>query len=184
MDKGAEYYRRYLDGDDDAIAELIRDYMDGLLLYINEMTGNISLAEEFMEDAFFKLVTRKPRFRGKSKFKTWLYAIGRNAAIDGMRKRSRLSDLSPEDCGSISDEENIERNYLREEQKIHLHRVMSRLNPDYRQVLYLTFFEGLSNGEAAEVMKKSRRQIEQLLYRAKLSLRSELEKEGFEYEVL
>ena len=61
---------------------------------------------------------------------------------------------------------------------------METLNPDYRQVLYLTYFEELSNSEAARVMKKSCRQIENLLYRAKQALRSKLEKEGFEYERL
>ena len=61
---------------------------------------------------------------------------------------------------------------------------METLSSDYRQVLYLTFFEELSNTEAAKIMHKSNRQIENLLYRAKLALRSKLEKEGFKYERL
>ena len=97
---------------------------------------------------------------------------------------SRISDKPIEEYGDISDERSIEKEYLREEQKISLHRAMESLNSDYRQVLYLIFFEDLSNSEAARVMKKSCRQIENLLYRAKQALRSKLEKEGFEYERL
>ena len=184
MDNGASSYRRYLDGDDSGLVDLIRDYKDGLILYLNGITGNFCLAEELMEDTFFKLAAKKPKFSGKSSFKTWLYSIARNAAIDGMRKRKHLSDRPADDFYDISDERDIEQDYLREEQKISLHRAMATLNSDYRQILYLTFFEELSNTEVSLVMHKSKRQVENLLYRAKLALRSKLEKEGFEYERL
>lgn len=101
-----------------------------------------------------------------------------------MRKRKHLSDKAVDEFYDLSDERSIEQDYLREEQKISLHRAMETLSSDYRQVLYLTFFEEMSNSEAAAVMRKSNRQIENLLYRAKLALRSKLEKEGFEYERL
>ena len=64
MDNGASSYRRFLDGDDTGIVEIIRDYKDGLILYLNGITGNIHTAEEIMEDTFVKLVTKKPRFSG------------------------------------------------------------------------------------------------------------------------
>lgn len=89
MDNGAEFYRRFLDGDDSGIVDIIRDYKNGLVMYLNGITGNLSFAEEIMEDTFFKLLTRKPKFSGRSTFKTWLYAIGRNTAYDKIRKNSR-----------------------------------------------------------------------------------------------
>jgi RNA polymerase sigma-70 factor (ECF subfamily) len=184
MDQGASLYRRYLDGDDEAMVELIHVYKDGLILYLNGIAGNLSLAEELMEDTFFKLAAKRPRYSGKSSFKTWLYTIGRNSALDSLRKSKRISDIPIEERYDISDERDLEQEYLREEQKISLHRAMETLSSDYKQVLYLTFFEEMSNAEAAAVMKKSRRQIENLLYRAKLALKTTLEKEGFEYEGL
>jgi RNA polymerase sigma-70 factor (ECF subfamily) len=78
----------------------------------------------------------------------------------------------------------MEASYLKEEQKIILHRAMGRLKSEYRQVLYLSFFEDFDNGQIAAVMKKSKRQVENLMYRAKISLKSELDKEGFVYEGL
>ena len=184
MDRGAVCYRRYLDGDDSGIVDIIRDYKDGLILYINGIMGNILLAEEIMEETFFKLVTKKPNFSGRSSFKTWLYSMGRNAAIDFLRKNSRLSPIEPDSVGVITDEHDIESEYLREEQKITLHKAMEKLLPDYRQVLYLSYFEGFSNGEISTIMGKNKRQIENLLYRAKNALKAELEKEGFVYEVI
>ena len=84
----------------------------------------------------------------------------------------------------VSEEESVEESYLREERKIAVHRALRKLKPEYRQILYLVYFEGLSNSEAAAVMKRSRHQIENLVYRARLSLKSELDKEGFVYEGL
>ena len=63
-----------------------------------------------------------------------------------------------------------------------MHQVFHRLKLEYRQVLYLSYFEGFSNSEAALIMKKSDRQIKDLLYNAKKALKSELERSGFEYE--
>ncbi|MCM1132520.1 MAG: RNA polymerase sigma factor [Ruminococcus flavefaciens] len=184
MDNGETSYRKYLDGDDDGLAEIIRDYKDGLILYLNGITGNISSAEEIMEETFFKLAIKKPVFRGKSSFKTWLYSIGRNAAIDALRKNRRMSELSVDDFADVADERSLETEYLKEEQKIMLHKALDDLNPDYRQVIYLTYFENFTIDETAIIMKKNKKQINNLLYRAKQSLRSKLEKGGFVYENL
>ena len=43
MDIGASSYRRYLDGDDTGLTELIRDYKDGLTLYINGYVNNMQV---------------------------------------------------------------------------------------------------------------------------------------------
>lgn len=83
-----------------------------------------------------------------------------------------------------SDEDALEQSYIREEQKIMLHKVLSKIKYDYSQVLYLKFFEDLTNEQIAVVMKKTKRQIENLIYQAKQSLKSELDKEGFQYEGL
>ncbi|MGN1002348.1 MAG: RNA polymerase sigma factor [Oscillospiraceae bacterium] len=185
MDHGASSYRRFLDGDESGLVEIIRDYKDGLILYLNGFAKNIHTAEDLMEETFVKLVVKKPRFSDKYSFKTWLYTIGRNTAIDHLRRHSRDAELSPEELQSIrSDEESLERSYLQKEQNILIHRAMGRLKTEYRQVLYLSYFEDLSNAQIAAVMRKSKRQIENLNYRAKAALSAELEKEGFVYERL
>jgi RNA polymerase sigma-70 factor (ECF subfamily) len=73
MDNGASSYRRFLEGDDNGIVEIIRDYKDGLILFLNRYINNIHIAEELAEDTFFRLVTRKPRFVSNHSFKTWLF---------------------------------------------------------------------------------------------------------------
>ena len=54
MDQGAENYRRFLEGDEGGFVELVRCYKDGLILYLNSIVHNLSLAEELAEDTFEK----------------------------------------------------------------------------------------------------------------------------------
>ena len=70
MDNGASSYRRFLDGDDSGLEEIVRDNKDGLILYLNGFVGNIYVAEELMEETFFKIITKKPKFYAKNNFKT------------------------------------------------------------------------------------------------------------------
>ena len=185
MDTGAEEYRRYLDGDDSGMAELIKRYKDGLILYLNGFTADMVTAEELMEDTFVKLAVKKPKFSGKSSFKTWLYAIGRNIALDWLRRRGRRHELTEELPEDMADSgAGPELYYIREERDQALQNALSRLNPDYGSVLYLSYFEGFTNEEIKTVMNKSGRQVENLLYRAKRALKAQLEKEGFVYEEL
>lgn len=184
MDNGASSYRCFLDGDKEAIVKIISEYNDGLVLFLNSITMNICQAEELAEDVFCELLLEKPRFNGKSSFKTWLYAIARYKALRMLRMSYRSSDVPADELYSLSDEDDIEKNYIRNEQKIAVHRALKKIYPEYAQVLYLIFLEGFSNTETAQIMKKSNRQIENLLYRAKNALRNELEKEGFVYEEL
>ena len=140
MDNGAVNYRRFLDGDDNGFVEIIKDYKDGLILYINNFTENIYTSEDLAEDTFVKIVTKKPRFSGKSSFKTWLYAIGRNIALDHLR-RNKTTEISYDELPEIKEEtENLENQYIKKEEQVTLHRAMEKLNPQYKQVLWLVYF--------------------------------------------
>ena len=185
MDNGASSYRRFLDGDDEGLADIVREYSDGLTLFLHGIVGDIDLAEELMQETLFRLITKKPRFIAKYSFKTWLFTIGRNVAIDHIRRQSRLSDVNVaavEDADGALD--GVERIYLLEERKIALHKALQNLSSDYRQTLWLVYFEEMSLREAASVMKKSSRQMKNLMYRAKNALRAIMNQEGFVYEDL
>ncbi|MDE5792879.1 MAG: sigma-70 family RNA polymerase sigma factor [Oscillospiraceae bacterium] len=181
MDNGASSYRRFLNGDDSGMIELIRDYKNGLVLYLNSLTNNLEDAEDLMEDTFFKLAVKKPRFYGRSSFKTWLYAIGHNLAMDYLRKNSRSSDMLVSTYDVIASNEDIEQNYIKEEQKIMLYKALSHITPEYRQVICLIYFEEFDIAQTAKIMRKTKRQISNMLYQAKQSLRRELEKEGYHH---
>lgn len=186
MDNGACSYRRFReDGDESGLEEIIIEYRDGLIFYLNSFVKNILVAEELAEDTFVLLVTKKPKDKGLGSFKTWLYTIGRNIAINYLKRKARHTEVPIEDCGKFAyDEENLEMILIKEERKRMLHNAIKKLKPEYHQVLWLTYFEGFSNKEVALIMKKSVHNIETLVYRARRAVKEELEKEGFVYEGL
>ena len=182
MDNGESSYRRFLAGDDSGMVDIVREFKDGLMLYLRSYTDDISSAEDCVQDTFIKLAVKKPKFNGKSSFKTWLYTIGRNIAIDHERHSRKRMSIPLSDYDNIADEADLEQNYLVSEQKIRLRHAICRLKKEYQQILYLSYFEGFSNAESAGILGKSSKQIENLLYNARKALRTELEKEGFNYE--
>ena len=186
MDNGASSYRRFReDGDESGLVEIIRDYKDGLILYLNSFVGNIHIAEELAEDTFVLLGIKKPKDKGKGSFKTWLYTIGRNVAIDFLRRNSKWTEVSIDDCTELAcEEQSLELSYIKEERKITLHRALGKLKPEYRQILWLVYFEDFSLKQAAAVTKKSVHSVETLVYRARKALKSQFELEGFVYEEL
>ena len=169
-------YRQYLGGDDAGLNALMEKYGDPLTLYIDGYLHDVHEAEELMLDAFAYLFTKKPRIRDGG-FKAYLYKAARHMALRRKSKRKHLfslDDLANEPDGRLLVEEIIR---TRERSRI-LHLCMDEINPDYREVLYLTYFEGMSYAQAAEVTGKTVKQITNLVYRGKESLRRLLEREG------
>ena len=183
-DRGAAAYERYLSGDDGGMEELIRLYRTGLEGFIGGYVCNEAEAEELCEEVFFRLASRRPdwRYRGVS-FKAYIYAMGRNLALNQLRREKHRAEEPPEDFSDIlTSGETPEDQILRDERDLALHTAMRSLSPDYRAVLYLSYFARLDNAACAAVMRKTKRQIENLLSRARKALRETLEKGGFTYE--
>ena len=186
MDNGASSYRRFRDqGDESGLVEIIRQYRDGLIYYIFSIVGDIHAAEELCEDVFVLLGTKKPKDKGIGSFKTWLYTIGRNRALNYLKKHKEHTDISLDELSEFSDERySPERTVLIEQQRISLRDAMNRLKPEYRQILWLYYFESFSLKEAAAILNKSVHSTETMIYRARQSLKSQLEMEDFQYEKL
>ena len=179
MDKGAISYEKYKNGDDQGFYEIVAGYFDGLAAYINGIVGDYGLAEELADDALLKLALKRPDFNKKSSFKTWLYAVGRNVALDSLRKKTPVH-VSLDDADGVTD--GPEQTYIKDERNRQLYRALDKLKPEYREVLYLSFFEDMSADDIAVLLRKSKGSVYTLMNRAKGSLKEILQTEGFEYE--
>ena len=105
--------------------------------------------------------------------------LGRSKAIDYLRHRARwktieLSEAQGEEDAGFS----IEDRLLAEERSRVLSAALETLPEEMRCAVHLIYFEGLSYEETAKVMKKSKKQVDNLLYRAKRKLRSVIGMEG------
>lgn len=102
--------------------------------------------------------------------------IGRGKALNYLRRRKFFSpDPIPED---IPQEISLEEQFLRSEQRRALHAALKTLPEDMATALYLVYFEDLSYADTAKVMKKTSKQVDNLLYRGKAALRNLLGKDG------
>ena len=173
-------YRRYLDGDDAGLYEIIKEYRDPLVLFLTGVTGDAESAEECAEETFFILAAKRPRFRGGSSFKTWLYAIAKNTAYKEIKRRMHKTEMTDD----VAYDAELEASVIKGERERIVVSALKKLPKDYREALYLKYVEDMPNGDVARVMKKNKKQIENLLARAKTALRQELTREGFTYENL
>ena len=185
MDKGAESYRRFLAGDADGLTELVAAYYDGLVLFLLPVAGSQETAEDLAEDTFLRLCLKKPRYKNEASFRTWLYTIARHLAVDYCRKNKKtVPQAEPRREMDAAQWDTVANVCIREEDRQTVRRAMEALRPEYTQILLLTYFEEVSNREAAKILKKSVHAVENLNYRARNALRAQLEKEGFVYENL
>ena len=179
MDNGACSYRRFLDGDETAFDEIMEDLFDSLVFFINRYVKDIHAAEDIAIDVFSDLVANKNKYNFKVSLKTYLFMLGRSRALNYIRHQKKIDfDALEKIEDSVADEKTLEETVLSDERKRILNKALNSLKEDMRLVIHLIYFEDLSYDEAAKVMKKNRKQIDNLLYRAKAKLRTILEKEG------
>ncbi len=175
-------YEQYLDGSEEAAGELVESYADSLTLYIYGFIQDIQDAEDLMIEAFALIFAKARPIHGENSFKGYLYKIGRNLAFRYTKKR-RLRLLSMEDIPfEIKGEALAETPLYYKERKRQLYEAMSNIKAEYREALYLIYFEEMSYRQAATIMGKSEGQVTKLVYRGKQSLKKNLEKQGFIYE--
>ena len=114
-------------------------------------------------------------------FKAYLYKTSRNLALrHNKKKRFPLLELHQtgfEMSGVMSADADI----LRKEQNRQIIHALEQMKDEYREVLYLLYFENMKYEEAGQIMGKSVSQITNLAHRAKKSMKKILEKEGFTY---
>ena len=93
-------------------------------------------------------------------------------AFDYLRRNARYLNASYEDLENyLKSEEDLEASYFKKEDKLILRKALKRLKSEYEAALYLVYFEGFTNKEAAKILKKSDKDIRNILYRAKMLLR-------------
>lgn len=182
MDKGNHSYQKFLNGDKQGLVEIIELYSDSLVTFINGFVHDYGTAEDLMQDTYLELIIKKHTFKGESQFKTYLFKIARNKAIDHIRKNKRIISVDESFIFHQDICHTIENVVVDTERNNIIRSSMEKINPLYAQVLYLSFYECMSNSEISSVIGKNKRQVEMLIYRAKDSLKKSLEKEGFNYE--
>ncbi len=179
MDNGASSYRRFLDGDESAFESIMKELFRGLVFFIDGFVHDTHAAEDIAIDTFSDLVVHRHRYNFKVSLKTYLYMIGRSRALDYIKHRKVIEFVELSEAHAVTDETaTLEEIVLADDRKRQVNAAIAKLPEDMRVVVHLIYFEEMTYEEAAKVMKKNRKQVDNLLYRAKKELRTVLGKDG------
>ncbi len=140
-----------------AFEELYARYARRLGGYLWRMLREPELVEETLDDVMITVWQKADRFDRRSKLSTWLFGIAHNRALKSLERRRRqpaapLDPLGDELTRLPSPARDPEDTALQRDQLRRLHRALERLSPEHRAVVELTFFEGRSYAEIAEIV--------------------------------
>ena len=147
-------------------------------------TGDVEDALDLAQEIFLKVFQALDRFNPAYKFSTWLFRIAGNAAIDHLRKRRpKTVPLETPDPDGASPPFQAEQrsNWLdpygelrNTERGEAIHRAIQELPPDFRELIALRHFAGLSYEEIALVKKMPLGTVKNKLFRARVVLKDRL----------
>lgn len=177
---GEELYRRYLDGDRDAIGEIMLIYRDGLTVFINGYLHDEAESEDIAMDVFLYLLTHPGRYDFRGSLKAYLYTIGRSRAIDRLRRRAKIRTVELFEATEVAaDTPTPAEEYADRERRRALASALKVLPAAQGEAVRLVYFEKLTYAETAKIMRKSPKQVDNLLTKAKRSLHGTLTKGGW-----
>ena len=164
---------RVAGGDERAFQLLSRRHLPAMLGLARRILGNAADAEDVAQEAFMRVWTHAPRWQPLAQFRTWLTRVVINLCLD--RKR-RAPWVELETAGDVVDPapgagEKAEDN----ERERMLAAAIEKLPVRQRSAIVLTYGDGMSNAQVAEILDTSVSAVETLLVRAKQNLRRTLE---------
>lgn len=148
-----------------------------MLLFTNGYVHNLSDAEDIAQEALVRLSVKRPRLTHENQLKAYLFKICRNMAINHLKKQKRHPET--ELTENTEDEiQKIEERMELKDSALALHHAMQKLKPEYREILYLRYFEQLSIPECAKIMKCAERQATAVSFQARQALLENFGKGG------
>src|SRR5262245_58268105 len=141
------------DGDLAKLGVLFDRHHRALFDFFVRMTASRTLAEDLVQDVFFRILKYRETFRDESRFKAWMYQIARNARFDHHKKRDSETELPPEVENELPSRASFPGHDLKHEpQKVHRGRAFDRLPVEKGEVLILSRYQEMKYEQSAEVM--------------------------------
>ena len=183
-DPDADLVARAKEGDTEAFDELVIKYTPRLYGLVYHMTSNREDSNDILQDVFAKAYRSLKRFKGKSSFYTWIYAIATNMTLNFLKKRNRRQGMSLDDVDSSieNDKEFIELTsksdpireaHIGELQK-KLNEAMQTLSDNHRAVVTMYDIQGIPHTEIAKILGLSEGTVRSRLFYAHRQLQTQL----------
>ena len=156
-------------GDTGVFEEIYRHHGDRMKSIAFNHLGNVSDAEDAVQETFLKLHRSASTYNGESAFTTWMYRVLINTCYDGLRRRQRriqeapIEDITYQRAGASVDDA----------KRMTLRNMLAALPEQRRTVFVLFEIEGLSHAEIARVLNISEGNSKWILFATKKQLQEQ-----------
>lgn len=172
------------DSNKEAFKALYEKYVRQVFSFVYKITKDSKLTEEVVNDTMFEVWKGAGNFKGNSTVLTWIFGIAHNKSMNELRKK-RPEALDPEEFSRFaSSDENAEEIIVKKDRSERMNIALSELTPEHRTVLELTFYNGLSYQEIAEIMECPVNTVKTRMFYAKEKLKESLDRYGLNQEEL
>lgn len=155
-------------GDLDAFEDLVRAYQGDVYRFVLRLVRDRGLAEDVTQEAFLRAYRSLRRFRGGSKFSTWVYRIARNCAVDAIRRAARERRLQERavPVADVAEDPSL---------RASLSAAVDGLPEDLREPFVLIEVFGFTYGEASLVLGVAEGTLKSRMHRTRRLLMTALE---------
>src|SRR5436190_20684652 len=135
------------------LGALFDRYHRALFDFFARMVGSRAVAEDLVQDVFFRMLKYRETFRNDSRFKAWMFHIARNARFDHFRKHQGEAPLPENSIDFVESRSILPAQELEQQQHAQiLERAMYKLSEEKREVLVLSRYQDMKYEQIAEVM--------------------------------
>jgi len=153
---------KYLKGDDASFEVLVQRYLNSIYRFVYGYVRDANIAEDVTQDVFLKVWRNAKKIDKNKSFKSWVYTIAKNTALDFLKKKKSVpfSVFETNDgknmlAESVKDHAPLpdEMSRLLEHQTVFL-QAIDQLSEKYKQILRMYYYEYLNFREIAEKLKE------------------------------
>src|SRR5262245_58133609 len=177
-DRDALWLKQIADGNREAFEKLYGEYQKRLFRYFVRLVSVTEAAEVLTNDVLVEVWEQGGDFRYRWKVSTWIFGIAHHKAMNELRGRKRatleIKDADNESDPGTTPEESAAQLNLKEK----IRRALQVLSPEHREVMELTFTNGLSYQEISDIMQCPVNTVKTRMFYAKKQLQEILEKMG------
>ena len=163
-------------GDESALASLMRMYFDDLFHYASRFTADRSLIKDCIQEVFISLWQRRETIGAIISPRYYLLRAIKNKTLKALHKRANnVRSITVEEYEfqyEFSIEKIIIEKQISEEKGLRLSKTLSQLSKRQKEIIYLKYYQHLDHGQIAELMNVTRQSVYNLLHETIQKLRS------------
>ena len=154
--------------------QIYTTYFRDVFLYVRRLSGNEHVAEEITSETFFRALRTIDKFRGDCDMRVWLCQIAKYTFYQYLDKKNRRKEVSMEEAIEVAAVQQLEKEYISNEQKVEIYKKIQQLESPMKDVLMLRLSGELSFREIGEILGKTENWARVTFYRGKQILGKEL----------